>query len=156
MAADNTYPTPKFFFRVKFGNTKMSFQEVSGLEQQVELLEYRHGKSPLLMTQKRAGLGKASTITLKRGVFQDRDELVDLFAEVLSDKAFYPESGSKLEMEISLLDDGAGRDAKPIVVWTVANAVPIKFSGTDLKSDASEIAIESIEFAHEGIRVEMS
>ncbi|RMG66592.1 MAG: phage tail protein, partial [Bacteroidetes bacterium] len=122
MANAQVYPSPKFYFRVKIGNTQLSFQEVTGLEQQVELLEYRHGKSPLLMTQKRAGLTKASTLTLKRGVFSDRDELVTLFGDIMTDKAFYPESGSKLELEISLLDDGAGSAASPIVTWTVANA----------------------------------
>jgi len=36
----------------------------------------------------------------------------------------------------------------------VTNAFPIKVSGPDLKSDANEIAIESIELAHEGFEVE--
>ena len=40
------------------------------------------------------------------------------------------------------------------MVWTLANAWPTKITGTDLKSDGNEVAIETIEIVHEGITIE--
>jgi len=35
----------------------------------------------------------------------------------------------------------------------LANAWPTKITGTDLKADGNEVAVESIEFEHEGLTV---
>ena len=40
------------------------------------------------------------------------------------------------------------------MVWSLTNAFPMKITGTDLKSDSNEVAIETIEIAHEGLTVE--
>ncbi len=40
-----TYPLPKFHFRVEWGGTRIGFTEVTGLDQQVEAIEYREGSS---------------------------------------------------------------------------------------------------------------
>ena len=53
-------------------------------------------------------------------------------------------------MTISLLDEGH----KPTMVWKVANAFPTKITGTDLKAEGNEVAVETIEIAHEGITIE--
>jgi len=50
---------------------------------------------------------------------------------------------------ISLLDE----EGKPTMVWTLANAWPTKVSGTDLKSEGNEVAVETIEIAHEGLTI---
>jgi hypothetical protein len=39
---------------------------------------------------------------------------------------------------------------KPMMIWTLANASQVKVSGTDLKSDENEVAVEIVELAHEG------
>ena len=43
---------------------------------------------------------------------------------------------------------------EPVVVWKVKNAFPIKVQSTDLKGDANETAIESMEVAHEGLTIQ--
>lgn len=48
---------------------------------------------------------------------------------------------------ISLLDQAGSAT----MVWMLANAWPTKISGTDLKADGHEVAVGSIELAHEGI-----
>lgn len=50
---------------------------------------------------------------------------------------------------IQLLD----KQGCPTITWTLTNAWPTKVTGTDLKSDANEIAVESIELAHEGLTI---
>ena len=36
--------------------------------------------------------------------------------------------------------------------WLVERAYPVKWSGTDLDAGATQVVVESVEFAHEGIR----
>jgi phage tail-like protein len=50
---------------------------------------------------------------------------------------------------ISLLDEAGS----PTMVWTLANAWPTKISGTDLKADGNEVAVETIVIAHEGLTI---
>ena len=38
-----------------------------------------------------------------------------------------------------------------IVTWALTKAILVKMQSTDLKADGNEIAIESIEWTHEGI-----
>ena len=44
-------------------------------------------------------------------------------------------------------------DHEPIVVWRLENAWPKKIQSTDLKADANEVAIETMELTHEGLTV---
>ena len=67
---DQFWPLPKFYFSVDIGDmTDLPFQEVSGLEVETEMIEYRHGNSPSHSKIKMPGLLKYSDITLKKGVF---------------------------------------------------------------------------------------
>ena len=50
-AQDNIWPLPKFHFKVEVeGGISASFQEVSGLDTEVDVVEYRHGDSPEFST----------------------------------------------------------------------------------------------------------
>ena len=53
------------------------------------------------------------------------------------------------DITISLLN----QEGEPVVTWNVKNAWPVKVQSTDLKADGSEVAIESIELAHEGLTI---
>ena len=54
------------------------------------------------------------------------------------------------DLILSLLNE----EHEPVVVWKVKNAWPVKVQSTDLKGDANEVAIESIELAHEGLSIQ--
>lgn len=143
--AEELWPVPKFNFKVSFsGLGDISFQEVSGLELETQFIEYRSGDSISLITQKVPGLKKHGNITLKKGVFEDDTDLWEWWEDVQTD----PE-GERQTLTISINDEEGG----PIITWTVINAFPVKISAPDLKSDANEIAIETIELAHEGIEL---
>lgn len=148
--SSGAFPLASFYFRVEFESIsgQISFQEVTGLEETAEVLEYRDGTSNLLITQKRAGLMKSSTVKMKRGIFESQTELVELFDQ-LQAGSYHPGIDSLLNIMVSLMDE-TGED---IISWNIYNAFPIKFSGPTLKSDSKEVAIESIEFAHEGITI---
>jgi phage tail-like protein len=145
------YPLPKFHFQVEWGGTKIGFTEVSGLDVEREVIEYRHGASPEYIKTKFPGLEKTSNITLKRGTFLSDNE----YYEWIKETVFFQEGndrGSKYrrDITISLLDE----EHKPIVVWKVKNAWPTKIQSTDLKADGNEVAIESMELVHEGLTIQ--
>ncbi len=49
---------------------------------------------------------------------------------------------------IEVLADGSDT---PRLVWTLANALPVKFKGADLSASAAQVAIEELHFVHEGL-----
>lgn len=77
------YPLPRFHFQVDWGGAKISFTEVTGLDMQVEVIEYRHSDSKDFNKIKMPGLRKSSNITLKRGKFEsdfDYNDWLDAIA----------------------------------------------------------------------------
>lgn len=147
---EGQWPVPKFHFRVSIGDEQMSFQEVSGLEQSTDVIEYRHGDSEVFSTMKLAGIVKTGTLVLKKGVFTDDDRLLEFFNQIY-EKDYYGQEDTRMDILVELLDEMG----ETVMGWNIQRAFPIKFSGTDLKSTANEVAIESIEFAYESIRTSL-
>lgn len=138
------YPLPKFHFQVDWGGAKLSFTEVSGLDVETEVIEYRDGLMPVYAKQKMPGMQKYGNVTLKRGVFAADNEFFDWWNTVALNTV------ERRDVTISLLNE----NHEPVMVWKVQNAWPAKVAGTDLKADGNEIAIETIELAHDGLVVE--
>lgn len=139
----SVWPLPKFHFQVKWDAEVMSFQEVSGLDMEAQLIEYRHGDSKEFSTVKMPGIKKFGNVTMKKGVFKSDNKFWDWFNEIKMNTI------KRKPVTISLLDE----EGAATMVWTLANAWPTKITGTDLKSDGNEVAIESIEIAHEGLTI---
>jgi len=142
----SVWPISKFHFLVKWDSEQISFQEVSGLDIESQPIEYRHGDSPVFSTIKMPGIQKSGNVTMKKGVFKSDNKFWDWFAEIKMNTI------KRKSITIQLLDEAAA----PTMVWTLKNAWPTKISATDLKSDGNEVAIETIEIAHEGIKIENS
>ncbi len=138
------YPIPKFHFSVEMGGSSVAFSEVSGLDVETEVIEYRHGASPEYIKTKQPGLKKYSNITLKRGVFKSNNDYYDWYNTVKMNKI------ERRDVIISLLNE----EHEPVVVWKIKNAWPTKIQSTDLKADANETAIESMELVHEGLSIQ--
>lgn len=138
------WPLPKFHFQVKWDDTELAFQEVSGLDIETEPLEYRAGNNPVFSKQKMPGMIKSGNITMKKGVFAKDNAIFDWFAEIKMNTI------TRKALTISLLDEAGA----PTMVWKVQNAFPVKVSGTDLKAEGNEVAVETIEIAHEGFVIE--
>ena len=135
------YPVPVFHFTVQWGGSQIGFSEVSGLTLETEVIEYRNGASVYFGKIRMPGLKKYGNITLKRGIMSADNEL---FQWLNSTRMSKPE---RRDLTISLLNE----EHDPVIVWKVNNCWPVKVEGPSLKSDGNEIAIESIELAHEGI-----
>ncbi len=142
-AQDKVWPLPKFYFQVKIADQEVAFAEVSGLDIEAQVIEYRHGNSKEFSTIKMPGIKKSGNVTLKKGVFKGDNAFWDWFSKIKMNTI------ERKEVVISLLDEGGA----PTMVWTLKNAWPTKITGTDLKSDGNEVAVETLEVAHEGITI---
>lgn len=139
----SVWPMPKFYFQVKWDSQVMSFQEVSGLDIQSEEIKYRHGDSVDFSVIKMPGMKKFGNITMKKGIFKSDNKFWDWFKQIKMNTI------KRLPVTISLLDEGGNAT----MVWTLKNAWPTKITGTDLKSEGNEVAIETIEIVHEGLTI---
>jgi phage tail-like protein len=138
------WPTAKFHFKVEFGqNGEIPFQEISGLDIESQPIEFRAGNSKTFSVIKMPGIQKTGNITMKRGVFGKDNQLWKWFNEIKLN------SVQRVPITITLSDESGN----PTMVWTLANAWPTKITATDMNSDANEVAIETLEIAHEGITI---
>jgi phage tail-like protein len=140
---NNNWPLTKFHFEVKIGEEEWYFQEVSGLDTEVEVLEYRHGKSKQFSVFKMPGMKKASDVTLKKGLFTGDTKLFEWYNSNRMNKP------DRKTVTISLLNELHEAE----IVWTLSNAFPVKIQSTDLKAQESAIAIETLVIAHEELNI---
>lgn len=142
MGDEIRYPKPNFHFRVDwYDGSEMQCSEVSGLDVELDEIEYRYGSSAEFSVTKMSGLRKSSNITIKKGVFKQDNRFFDWLNMVQMN---IPERGP---VTIHLLDE----TQTTVMSWTLNNAWPKKVSSPDFSADASEVAIEEIEIVHEGV-----
>ena len=141
------WPLPAFHFQVTIGATdalKGAFSEVTGLNSETQVIEYRHGNSPVYSPIKMPGITKVGNVTLKRGIFKSDNSFWDWY------KSIQQNTIKRQTVVISLLDEKNATTMQ----WTLMNAWPTKITGADMKSDGNEIAVHSVELAFE--RLSMS
>lgn len=138
------YPLPVFHFQVEWGGTNLGFKEVSGLNIATQVIEYRDGLSPEYSSIKMPGIPKYGNITLKRGILPADNEFFEWLNTTSLNKV------DRRDLIISLLNE----NHEPVMTWKATSAFPVKIEGPGLKSDGNEVAIESIEIAHEGLTIE--
>ena len=138
-AAQRDDPYKAFNFLVEIdGVARAAFSEVSGLESETAVVEYRAGGENLV--RKLPGLTKFGNITLRRGVTQDAD--LWNWRKSVVEGSIDRRNGS-----IVLLDDKRNE----VVRWNFRSGWISKWEGPTLNAKANEVAIESIEIAHEGL-----
>ncbi len=138
------YPLPRFHFQVDWGGKKISFTEVTGLVMEREKIEYRHSDSKDFNKIAMPGLVKNNNMTFKRGKFEGDFDINLWHDEVANDRV-----NGRRDVIIRLLNE----KHDPVAAWSATRCFPVKITAPDLKSDANEIAIESMEIAHEGLKL---
>ena len=138
------YPLPTFHFTVEGGGKRVGFSEVTGLTQENQAIEYRDGSFPEYSSIKMPGLRKFSNVTLKRGIIKGDNDFFKWLSTVKLNTV------ERRNLVISLLNE----EHQPVMVWKVMNAFPVKVEGPALKASANEVAIESVELAHEGLELQ--
>lgn len=141
MPGDRTDPYRNFRFRVEIdGITQAGFRECTFGDSTIDPVEYREGNEPTTV-RKLSGLTKYGNITLKWGLTDSMD-LFNWTKQVIDTGA----QGARKNIAIILIDE-AGDDKSR---WDISQAWPTKYDPADFNATANEVAIETLEIAHEG------
>jgi phage tail-like protein len=138
------YPMPAYHFRVEWGGTNVGFMEVSGLNINIDVTEYRNGADPSQTLRKMPGLIHYSNVSLKRGITKGDTDFIKWINTIRLNIV------ERRDVVVTLLDG----DHSPVMTWKLHNAFPVKYYGPVLSGNSSDIAIEELELAHEGLTVE--
>lgn len=121
------------------GITRGSFSEVTGLDSTIDMTEYREGGDNM-SPRKLPGLTKHANIVLRWGLVED-DELY------LWHREWVTGVGTRRNGSIIVLD----RQGVERLRWNFIDAWPIKWDPPDFNATANQVAIDSLELAHEGL-----
>ena len=133
-------PYGNFNFLVEIdGITRAAFHEVSGFDSTIDVVEHREGGENTTV-RKLPGMTKHSNIVLKWGLADDTD-LYNWHRDAVNGKV------QRRNGSIVLLD----RQGQERMRWNFVNAWPSKWDGPDCNAEGNDIAIETLELAHEGV-----
>ena len=121
------------------GITRAGFREASGLDAAQDPVEYREGTGKV--TARKPGPRRHAMISLKRGVTNDAK--LWAWRKKSIDGTVERKNGS-----IVLCDDTGKEKAR----WNFADGWPTKWTGPTFNATGNEVAIETLEIAHEGIK----
>lgn len=150
MAVMREDPYGQFNFLVEVGDgtdpssPDGAFSEVSGLDVTIEVVEYRTGNDRTNSPRKLNGLAKYGDVSLKRGLIGS----VRLWEWI---EATIQGSGeAQRSVTITLLD----AEREPVMSWKLRNARPVRHVSGPLRGGSSEVAVEELVLAHEGLDIE--
>lgn len=133
-------PMMSFNFKLEIeGITVAGFSECTGLNSESNVIDYREGTEPIT-PRKLPGLNKFSNLTLKRGISIDK-QLYE-WRKTAAD-------GDITRKNLSIVLQNEKHDE--VARWNVINAWISKMMVPDLKANANEVAIETVEITHEGV-----
>jgi phage tail-like protein len=117
------------------------FTEVSGLGMEMTLEDIEEGGQNGFV-HRLPGRCKVGNLTLKRGMTASDD-----FLEWMMKAA----TGEIQRRHVSVILYRP--DGKEAMRWDFGNAYPVKWSGPQFKADDTAVALETVELAHEGMKV---
>ena len=156
MSNDNElYPLHVFRFRVEFAVDPLSneggggpveicsgaFSECTGLEATMEPKVIKEGGRNYGPAQ-RAGPVTFATVILKRGMTSTR-HLWRWFEAVTKNGGY----AHRLAVKVTMMNSAD----EPLISWRLEKAMPIKFKAADLNAKGTEVGIEELHLAHEGL-----
>lgn len=144
---EDEFPILSFYYEVEIDGTTISFQEVSGLETEVESVTYRHCDSDNFYPINIPGMVKHPPLVCKKGIVEDDEELLELMEEMIAEKEFYGHD-DKFDISINLMNP----EGEPVMSWTIEGAFPRKLSTPSLNASTNEIAFEVMEFTYDHLK----
>jgi len=150
MAVLRDRPFTQFNFLVDIGTGDTSgpdagFEEVTGLESTVDVIEYRNGNSKENSVIKLTGLNKATDVTMRRGVIGSL-ALYEWFNEIRNGN-----QNALRTVTISLQNED---HSEIVMTWKLLRARIVKYSGGPLNGKGTDVAMEEIVLAYERLELE--
>jgi phage tail-like protein len=144
---DRRTPYGAFNFVINFAGQEPAggFSDVTGLNTEMVVAEYRSGSSPVNHVTKVPGLHKVGDVTFKRGIINSSDH----WAWINQVRTTGPLA--KRDVTITLRDESGNA----IQTWTLRGAMPLKYTGPTLAAKASgDVAMEELVLSAEGLDFE--
>lgn len=144
-------PIPSFYFGVSIGNVDdidSHFQEVSGLEAEIEMEEVIEGGNNSFKYRLPVRTSYRNLV-LKRGIILRESRLYSWIESVL-----FQESNLDNPIEFNALDVNLlnGKDKDVVKNWRFEKAFPVKWSLSNFNAQENGLAIESIEFSFQSFK----
>lgn len=140
MASNTDYPVG-FYFSLSFDGEDAAFQEVSGINKEYGIEEVTSGGENRFK-YRLPNVASSKNLVLKRAIVPTGSQLISWCSDTM-DNGLSSTIETK-DVSVNLLDN----EGKVLKKWTFYNAYPVNYSVSDLKSQESEIVIESIELAY--------
>lgn len=135
-----TDPFLSFRFKVEIKNTEVGgFSEVTGLQAEVEVFEYREGGLNDFVHKLAGPVRYPSNLVLKHGLM-DADQMWQWEQQILQGNI------TRAHVSVILMDETGQEKWR----WNFKDAYPVKWSGPDLRAKDAEVAVETLELAHRG------
>jgi phage tail-like protein len=148
--ATRTAPYPAYNYIVNLNGPRDpekllgGFSDVSGLNTEIHISEYRDGNEAEAHVRKMPGSHKVGDVTLKRGVVDSSD----LWAWIRQTET----TGVLAQRDVVItLRDEAGN---PVQSWKLRKVVPMKYTGPTLAGKGGgEVAMEELVLSAEGFEI---
>jgi phage tail-like protein len=137
---DDVFASSVFFQLSVAGSDLGAFHTCDGLGAQMEVEQFAEGGNNGFTWQLPSRI-TWSNITMTRPVTSDSAKALAWFTEVV-------ERAERKDGEIVAL----APDLTPIVRWQVLGIIPIRWQGPTFDPSQSQVAVETLEFAHEGLQ----
>ena len=130
--------------------TNAYFSEISGLEMNTSPKTLKEGGRNWGQVQLSAPVSFPNLV-LKRG-FTRADDLWAWYRFIYQSGHYAFRADCTIAVKENTVDNGGNDRIR--MTWTARNCLPVKFKGSDLSGTASNVAIEELHLAHEGLELE--
>ncbi len=141
-------PLKAFRFLVEVdGDAVGAFTRFSGIRMEVQTIQARSGSDGRGVQELVPVLTRFEPVTLTKGVIGSNDFLNWIFSAAASGNS--GPTGVRLRRTINViaLDDGGNRG----VIWSLKDAMPVRYELSPMDSTRSEVLSESVTFAIQGM-----
>jgi phage tail-like protein len=133
-------PFLNFNFMIEIsGVIEGGFHECSGLESTIDVIEHREGGQNTTL-KKIPGQTKFANLVLKRGMYEDL-KIYDWHKAAVEGPPDRKD-GSVIQYD---------RQGTEVARWNFFRAWPVKYTGPTFSAEGNDVAIETLEIAHEGL-----
>lgn len=140
------WPEINNYFRAEVDGLDFSVAEISGLEREVDVIDYRPGNEVMGVKQSRAGIFKAGgRVTFKKAIYKGDDNIEQWFNAMQDNRSYMSEDGERVDIVITLLDE----NETDVMQYNLHQCWPFKIVGPNLKGDDSSYAAEEIHWVYE-------
>lgn len=140
MASSTDYPVG-FYFSLSFEGEDTAFKEVSGISKELNIEEVTSGGENRFK-YRLPTVSSSKNLVLKRAIIPTGSKLITWCMNTIDGGLANAIQTS--DVSVDLLN----AKGEVLIKWTFYNAYPVQYAVSDLKSQESEILIETIELAY--------